>query len=146
MLLLNALSPNDTSTVLNGLQIPRITQSCWPVLVKSAPENYKLFHCFVPFDVLGKFYDEQPALMELVMSIGLLDCPVKDSSLTITHQPRVVKEQNGESKMRTNKIRTAIEMNRPLYCKFAFLVLLNKYDLFGMVHEPMLIEPKVREV
>ena len=48
--------------------------------------------------------------------------------------------------MPSNEIRTAIEMNPPLYRKFAFLVLLNKYDLLGMVHEPMLIQPTVQEV
>ena len=37
-------------------------------------------------------------------------------------------------------------MNPPLYRKFAFLVPLNKYHLFGMVHEPMLIQPTVQEV
>ena len=146
MLLLNGLSPDDTSTILNELQIPRIIKSCWPVMIKSAPENYKLFDFFVPFDVLGKFYDEQPALMELGISIGLLDRPVKESSLIITHQLRFVKEQKGQRKIPSNEIRTAIEMNPPLYRKFAFLVLLNKYDLFGMVHEPMLIQPTVQEV
>ena len=100
----------------------------------------------MPFDVLGKFYDEQPALMELGISIGLLDRSVKESSLIITHQPRFVKGQKGQRKMPCNKIRTVIEMNPPLYRKFAFLVLLNKYDLFGMVHEPMLIQPTVQEV
>ena len=146
MLLLNGLSPDDTSTILNELQIPRIIKSCWPVMIKSAPENYKLFEFFVPFDVLGKFYDEQPALMELGISIGLLDRSVKESSLIITHQPRFVKGQKGQRKMPSNEIGTAIEMNPPLYRKFAFLVLLNKYDLFGMVHEPMLIQLTVQEV
>ena len=37
-------------------------------------------------------------------------------------------------------------MNPPLYRKFAFLVLLNEYSLFGMIHEPMLIQPTVQEV
>ena len=146
LMLLNGLSPDDTSTILNELQIPRITKSCWQVLIKSAPENYKLFDFFVPFDVLGKFYDEQPALMELGISIGLLDRSVKESSLIITHQPRFVKGQKGQGKMPSDEIRTAIEMNTPLYRKFAFLVLLNKYELFGMVHEPMPIQPKVQEV
>ena len=146
MLPLNGLSPEDTSTILNELEFPRINKGCWPLLIKSAPENYKLFDFFVPFDVLGKFYDEQPALMELGISIGLLDRSVKESSLIITQQPRFVKGQKGQRKMPSNEIRTAIEMNPLLYRKFAFLVLLNKYDLFGMVHEPMLIQLTVQEV
>ena len=146
LLLLNGLSSDDTSTVLNELQIPRIGKCCWPVLVKSASENYKLFDFFVPFDVLGKFYDEQPALMEIGICMGLLDRSVKETSSIITHQPRFVKGKKGQRKMPSNEIRTAIEMNPPLYRKFAFLLLLNKYDLFGMVHEPMLMQPTVQEV
>ena len=146
ILLLNGLSSDDTSTILNELQIPRITKSCWPVLVKSAPENHKLFDSLVPFDVPGKFNDEQPALMQLGISIGLLDHSVKESSLIITHQPRSVKGQKGQRKMPCNEVRAAIEMNPLLYRKFAFLVLLSKYDSLGMVHEPMRIQPTVQEV
>ena len=48
--------------------------------------------------------------------------------------------------MPSNEVRTAIELNRPLYRKFAFLVLLNKYDILGIVHDPMLIQPAVEEI
>ena len=46
----------------------------------------KLFDFFVPFDVLGKLYDEQPALMDMGVSIAPLDRSVKESALLITHQ------------------------------------------------------------
>ena len=120
MLPINGLSPDVTSTVLNELQIPRITKNCWPILVKSAPEDYKLFDVFVPFDVLGKIYDEQPALMDMGISIGLLDRSVKESALIITHRPRFVRGQKGQRKMPWNEVRTAVEMNPPLYRRFAF--------------------------
>ena len=97
----------------------------------------------MPLDVPGKFYDEQPTLMELGISIGHLDRSVKESSLIITHQLRVVKGQKGQRKLPSDEIRRAIEMNLPLYCKFSFLMLLNR---FRMVHEPMLIQPTVQEV
>ena len=87
MLMLNGLNPDDTSTVLKELTIPGITKAFWPVMVNSAPDGYKLFDFFVPFDVLGNFYDEQPALMDMGVSIGLLDRLVKESALIITHQP-----------------------------------------------------------
>ena len=48
--------------------------------------------------------------------------------------------------MPSNELRTAIERNPPLHHKFAFLVSLNKYDLFGMVHDPMLLQPTVQEL
>ena len=37
-------------------------------------------------------------------------------------------------------------MNSTLRKKFTFLVLLNKYDVLGMVHDPMLIQPAVQEI
>ena len=37
MLMLNGLNPDDTSTVLKELTIPRITKTSWPVIVNSAP-------------------------------------------------------------------------------------------------------------
>ena len=146
MLMLNGLNPDDTSTVLKELTIPRITKSFWPVIVNSAPDGYRLFDFFVPFNVLGNFYDEQPALMDMGVSIGLLDRSVKESSIIITHQPRFQKGAARKRKFPSDEVRTAIEMNPPLFRKFAFLVLLNKYDVFGMVHDPMLIQPAVQEI
>ena len=43
MLMLNGLNPDDTSTVLKELTIPRITKPFWPVVINSAPEGYKRF-------------------------------------------------------------------------------------------------------
>ena len=146
MLMLNGLNPDDTSTVLKELTIPRITKAFWPVMVNSAPDGYKLFYFFVPFDVLGNFYDEQPALMDMGVSIGLLDRSVKESALIITHQPRFQKNGPRRRKIPSDEVRTAIELNPPLYRKFAFLVLLNKYDVLGMVHDPMLIQPAAQEI
>ena len=146
MLMPNGLNPDDTSTVFKELTIPRITKALWPVMVNFAPDRYKLFHFFVPFDVLGNFYDEQPALMDMGVSIGLLDRLVKESALIITHQPSFQKNGPRRRKIPSDEVRTAIELNRPLYRKFAFLVLLNKYDILGMVHDRMLIQPTVQEI
>ena len=146
MLMLNGLNPNDTSTVLKDLTIPRIRKAFWPVMVNSAPDGYKLFDFFVLFDVLGNFYDEQPALMDMGVPIGLLDRSVKESALIITHQPRLQKNGPRRRKIPFDEVRTAIELNPPLYRKFAFLVLLNKYDVLGMVHDPMLIQLAVPEI
>ena len=114
--------------------------------MNSAPEGYEISGFFVPFDVLGNFYDEQPALMDMGVSIGLLDKSVKESSLVITHQPRFQKGGPRRRKLPAEEVRTAIEMNPPLYRKFAFLVLLNRYDVLGMVHDPELIQPAVQEI
>ena len=146
MLMLNGLNPDDTSTVLKELTIPRITKAFWPVMVNSAPDGYKVFDFFVPFDVLGNFYDEQPALTDMGVFIGLLDRSVKESALVITHQPRYQKNGPRRRKIPSDEVRTAIELNPPLYRKFAFLVLLNKYDVLGMVPDPMLIQPAVQEI
>ena len=146
MLMLNGLNPEDSSTVLKELTIPRRTKSFWPVIVNSAPDGYRLFDFFVPFNVSGNFYDEQPALMDMGVSIGLLDRSVKESSIIITHQPRFQKGAARKRKLPSDEVRTAIEMNPSLFRKFAFLVLLNKYDVFGMVHDPMLIQPAVQKI
>ena len=87
-LMLNGFHPDDTSTVLKGLTIPRITKAFWPVMVNSAPDGYEFFYFIVPFHVLGIFYDEQPALLDMGVSIGLPDRSVKESAVIITHQPR----------------------------------------------------------
>ena len=146
MVMLNGLNPDDISTVLKELTIPRITKAFWHVVVNSAPDGYKLFDFFVPFDVLGNFYDEQPALMDMGVSIGPLDRSVKESALIITHQPRFQKSGLRRRKIPSDEVRTAIKLNPPLYRKFAFLVLLNKYYVLGMVHDPMLIQPAVQEI
>ena len=71
MLMLNGLNPGNTSMVLKELTVRGITKAIWPIMVNSAPDGYKLFDFFVPFDVLGNFYDEQPALTDMGVSIGL---------------------------------------------------------------------------
>ena len=146
MVMLNGLIPDDTSTVLNELTIPRTTKAFWPVIVNSAPDGYKLFDFLVPLDVLQNFYDEQPALMDMGVSTGLLDGSVKESALIITHQHRFQKNGPRRRKIPSDEVRTAIELNPPLYRKVAFLVLPNKYDVLGMVHDPMLIKPAVQEI
>ena len=115
-------------------------------MVNSTPDGYRLFDFFVPFDVLGNFYDEQPALMDMGVSMGLLDRLVKESALIITHQPLFQKNGPRRRKIPSDEVRTSIELNPPLYRKFAFLVLLNKYDVLRMVHDPMLIQPAVQEI
>ena len=146
MLMPNGLNADDTSTILKELTIPRITKTFWPVIVDSAPEGYKMFDFLVRFDVLGNLYDEQPALMDMGVSIGLLDKSVRESSLVITNQLRLKKGGPRRRKLPADRVRTAIEMNSALYRKFAFLVLLNRYEVFCMVHDPMLIRPAVQEI
>ena len=87
MLMLNALNQDDTSTVLKELTIPRIAKSFWRVIVNSAPDGYRLFDFFVPLNVVGNFFNEQPALMDMRLSVGLLDCSVREFSIIITEQP-----------------------------------------------------------
>ena len=82
--------------------------------------------------------------MDMGVTIGLLDRSVKESALIITHQPRF--QKNRPRRIPSDEVRTAIELNPPLYRRFAFLVLLNKYNVLGMVHDPMLIQPAVQEI
>ena len=58
MLLINGLSPDDSSTILHNLSALRIIQSHWPVAVSSPPEGYKVYDFHVPMDVLAMFYEE----------------------------------------------------------------------------------------
>ena len=55
MLLLNGLSPDDTSTVLKGIVSPRITKQYWPIPATSAPDGFRIFDFHVPLDVLSLF-------------------------------------------------------------------------------------------
>ena len=87
MLKLNALNHDDTSTVLKELTIPRIAKSFWGVIVNSAPDGYRLCDFYVPLNVVGNFYNKQPALMDMGLSVGLLDRSVKEFSIIITQQP-----------------------------------------------------------
>ena len=146
MLMLNGLGPDDTSTVLRDIVVPRITKDHWPIPVNSSPDTHKIFDFHVPLDVLSRFYEEQDALGEMRVSMGLLHESVKDNALVITHQPRSQKGGPKKKKMPSPEIRDAIEMNSSLRKKFAFIVLLNKYDIFAMVHERMLIQPAVQEI
>ena len=69
------------------------------------------------------------------MSIGLLDRSVKESSLVITNQPRFQKGGPRRRKLPADEVRTAIETNPALYRKNIFFVLLNLYEVLGMVHD-----------
>ena len=146
ILLLNGLSPDDTSTVLKDIVAPKITKEFWPVVVNASPEGYKIFNFHVPIHILSRFYDEQEALAEMDVSLGLLHSSVKQNSIVISHQPRFVKNAPKKRKMPSNEVRDAVQMNSTLRKKFTFLVLLNKYDVLGMVHDPMLIQPAVQEI
>ena len=132
MLMLNGLSLDDTSTVLRDIIAPRITKEHWPIPAKENPDGYKIFDFHVPLDVLARFWEEQDALEEMKISLGLLHESVKPTSLIITHQPQYVKGGPKRKKMLSPEIRDAICMNASLRKKFSFIVLLNKYDLFAM--------------
>ena len=125
---------------------PRITKEHWPILAKANPDWYKCFDFHVPLDVLARFWEEQDALEEMKISLGLLHESVKPTSLIITQQPQFVKGGPKQKKMPSPEIRDAICMNPSLRKKFSFIVLLNKYDLFAMVREPILIQPTVQEI
>ena len=146
MLMLNGLSPDDTSTVLRDILAPRITKQIWPIPVNSCPDGFKLFDFHVPMDVLSRFYQEQDALAEMQVSLGLLHESVKDNVLVITHQPRFKKGGPKRKKIPPPQIRDAIEMNSSLRKEFAFVILLNKYYVFAMVRERVLIQPAVQEI
>ena len=77
------------------------------------------------------------------ISLGLLHEP---TSLIITQQPQFVKGGPKRKKMLSPEIRDAICMNASLRKKFSFIVLSNKYDLFAMVREPILIQPTIQEI
>ena len=96
MLMPNGLSPDDTSTVLRDILAPRITKEFWPIPVNSCPDGFKLPDFHVPIDVLSRFYQEQDALAEMQVSLGLLHQSVKDNALVITHQPRFQKRGTQE--------------------------------------------------
>ena len=87
MLMLNDLGPDDTSTVLRDMMIQRITKDHWPIPVNPSPDTHKIFCFDVPLDVLSRFYEDQDALGEMRVSMGLLHESVKDNALVITHQP-----------------------------------------------------------
>ena len=125
MLMLNSLSPDDTSTVLRDILAPRITKEFLPIPVNSCPDGFKPFDFHVPIDVLSRFYQEQDALAEMQVSLGLLHESVKDNALVITHQPRFQKGGPKRKKMPSPEIRDAIEMNSSLRKKLAFVILLN---------------------
>ena len=146
MLMLNGLSPDDTSTVLKDMTVPKITKEYWPVVVNASPEGYRIFDFHIAIHTLSCFCDEQESLAEMNISLGLLHKSVKPNSLVITHQPRYQKGAPKKRKMVSNEVRDAITMNSTLLKKFSFLVLLNKYDVFGMVHDPILIQPAVQEI
>ena len=145
MLMLNGLSPDDTSTVLRDILAPRITKEFRPIPVNSCPDGFKRFDFHVPIDVLSRFYQEQHALADMQVSSGLLHESVKDNALVITHQPRFQKGGPKRKKMPSPEIRDAIEMYSSLQKTFAFVILLNKYDVFAMVREKVPIKPAVQE-
>ena len=87
MLLINGLSPDDSSTILHNLSAPRITKAHWPVAVSSPPEGFKVYEFHVTMDVLAKFYEEQLALADMDIRFGLLHSSIKEASIIVTHQP-----------------------------------------------------------
>ena len=146
MLLINGLSPDDSSTILHKLTAPRITKSHWPVAVSSATDGFKVYDFHVPLEVLAKFYEEQMALADMDVHFGLLHSSIKEASVIVTHQPPFRKGAPRRSKMPANEIRTAIEMNPHLKKKLEFVIFLNKYDVLVMVKEDILLQPTIQEI
>ena len=114
--------------------------------MNSCPDGFKLFDFHVPMDVLSRFYQEQDALAEMQVFLGLSHESVKDNALVITHQPRLQKGGPKRKKIPSPEIRDAIEMNSSLRKKFVFVILLNKYDVFAMVREKVLIQQAVQKI
>ena len=73
MLMLNGLSPDDTSTILKDITVPKITKEYWPVVVNASPEGYRIFDFHIPIHTLSRFDDEQESLAEMNISLGLLN-------------------------------------------------------------------------
>ena len=108
MLLINGLSPDDSSTILHNLSAPRITKAHWPVAVSSPPEGFQVYDFHVPMAVVAKFYEEQLALADMDILFGLLHSSINEASVIVTHQPPFKKGAPRRSKMPANEIRTAI--------------------------------------
>ena len=126
MLLINGLSPDDSSTVLKNLTAPRITRADWPVAVNAAPDGLKIFDFHIPIDVMARFYEEQPALQDLDINIALLHSSVKYACIIVTHQPPFRANAPRRKNMPFNEIRDAIDMHPHLPRKFEFITFLNK--------------------
>ena len=99
MLLLNGLSPDDTSTVLKDIVAPKLTKEFRPVVVNASPEGYKIFDFHMPIHILSRLFDKQEALAEMDVSLGLLHSSVKQNSIVISHQPRLLKSAPKKRKM-----------------------------------------------
>ena len=146
MLLINGLSPDDGSTVLRNITVPRITKNHWPVTVSSAPDGYKVFDFHVPMDIMARFYEEEEALADMGVSFALLHSSIKSCSIIVTHQPPFKPGAQRKKKMPANEIRDAIDMNPHLRKKFEFITFLNKYDAFCMVKDEILLQPAIQEI
>ena len=62
LLMLNGLSPDDTSTVLKDITVPKIAREYWPVVVNASPEGVCIFDFHIPILTLSRFYDEKKFL------------------------------------------------------------------------------------
>ena len=146
MLLINGLSPDDSSTVLKNLTAPRITKAHWPVSVNAAPDGFKIFDFHIPMDVMARFYEEQPALQDFDINIALLHSSVKNACIIVTHQPPFRANAPRRKKMPANEIRDAIDMHPHLCRKFEFITFLNKYDVLCMIKDDLLMQPAIQEL
>ena len=146
MLLINGLSPDDSSTVLKNPTAPRITKAHWPVSVNAALDGFKIFDFHIPMDVMARFYEEQPALQDLDINIALLHSSVKNACIIVTHQPPFRANAPRRKKMPANEIRDAINIHPHLRQKFEFITFLNKYDVMCMIKDDLLMQPAIQEL
>ena len=111
MLLINGLSPDDSSTVLKNLTAPRITKAHWPVSVNPAPDGFETFDFHTTIDVMARCSEEQPDLQDLDINIALLHSSVKNACIRVTHRPPFLAKAPRRKKMPANEIRDAIDMH-----------------------------------
>ena len=143
ILLINASSPDDGSTVFHNLTVPRITKHHWPVTASSAPAGYKVFDFHVPRDIMARFYEEEEALADMRVSFALLHSSITSCSIIVTHYPPFKPGAQRKKKMPANEIEDAIDMNPHLRNKFEFITFFNKYDTFCMVNDEILLQPEI---
>ena len=87
MLLLNGLLLDDTSTLLKDMVTPKIAKGYWLVVVNTSRAGYRIldFHALV--HILSPCHDEQEALAEWDVPVGLLHRCVKPNSVVISSTP-----------------------------------------------------------
>ena len=86
MMMLNGLSPDDTSMCSKDIIAPRITKEYWPIPVSSCPKGFKVFNFQMSLEVLSRFYEERDTLVDVQISLALLHKSVNGNSMVIADE------------------------------------------------------------